>query len=254
MRNLIALLIFVCAALPALSTRAEQVVAGFSHDTISITTNFSGSEILIYGAVRREAPIAQDNPLAVVVTVAGPSRPVTMRRKERVAGIWINRAAAQIDAAPTFYAVATSAPYREAVSGVSDALYSISLPRAFRNVQGDAEHASSFLEALRRLRMDDGLYQIKENTVDLREDTLFSTAIALPANLIEGDYKVRIFLTRAGRVINVHESTIAVRKVGIERAAFRLAHEQPLLYGLLALIVAISVGWLVSALFRMIRA
>ncbi len=251
MRMLVALFVYLSTLLPVW---AEDVVAGFSQDSISITTNFSGSEILIFGAVRREAPIARDTDLEVVVTVAGPSRPVTMRRKERFGGIWINRAFAHIDAAPTFYAVATSAPYRDAISSVSDVLYSISLPRAFRNAAGGADHASGFLEALARLRAEEGLYQINENSVDLREDTLFSTSIALPANLVEGDYLVRIFLTREGRVISAHENTIAVRKVGIERAAYRLANEQPLLYGFLALFIAIAVGWLVSALFRIIRA
>ena len=34
----------------------EQVVAGLSQDAVSITTDFTGSEILIYGAIRRDKP------------------------------------------------------------------------------------------------------------------------------------------------------------------------------------------------------
>ena len=69
MRMLVAVLVYLSTLLPVW---AEDVVAGFSQDSISITTNFSGSEILIFGAVRREAPIARDTDLEVVVTVAGP--------------------------------------------------------------------------------------------------------------------------------------------------------------------------------------
>ena len=69
-RMLVAVLVYLSTLLPVW---AEDVVAGFSQDSISITTNFSGSEILIFGAVRREAPIARDTDLEVVVTVAGRS-------------------------------------------------------------------------------------------------------------------------------------------------------------------------------------
>jgi uncharacterized protein (TIGR02186 family) len=87
---------------------AETVVAGLSRDAISITTNFEGSEILIFGAVSRVAPPPEGSELHVIVTVEGPPRPVTVRRKARRFGIWVNTDAIEVDAAPTFYAVAAT--------------------------------------------------------------------------------------------------------------------------------------------------
>jgi uncharacterized protein (TIGR02186 family) len=81
---------------------AETVVAGLSRDAISITTNFEGSEILIFGAVSRTAPPPPDSELHVIVTVEGPPRRVTVRRKARRFGIWVNTDAIEVDAAPTF--------------------------------------------------------------------------------------------------------------------------------------------------------
>ena len=81
----------------------------------------------------------------------------------------------------------------------------------------------------------------------------FSTSVQLPANLTEGDYKTRFFLTRRGRVIDSHETVIAVQKVGLERFLFRLAHDQPLIYGLMSLAIAIAAGWGASAAFRFLR-
>jgi len=107
----LALLLFL-AALPL---RAEEVVLGLSKDRVAITATFEGSDILIFGAVKREAPIS-DVPLDVVITVAGPSRPVTVRRKERRFGIWVNTDMVDLDAAPTFYAVATSGPLDEVLT------------------------------------------------------------------------------------------------------------------------------------------
>ena len=92
-------LIGICALalLLAAPAQAERVVAGLSQEAIAITTNFAGSEILIYGAVQRAAPPPGAEPLEVIVTVQGPSQPVTVRRKERRFGIWVNADASQID-------------------------------------------------------------------------------------------------------------------------------------------------------------
>lgn len=243
-------LLILLLALPA---RAEQVVAGLSQNRVSITTSFDGSEILVFGAVKREAPIPGDSPLHVIVTVAGPSEPVTVRRKERRFGIWVNAAAAEVDAAPVFYSVATSGPWSDVISEVEDLRHRVSIPRAIRSVGTGVADSEAFVEALIRIRSEAGLYQTRIGTVDVSEATLFRTSVALPAALTEGDYKARIFLTRDTRVLDVHETVIDVRKVGLERFLYALAHDRPLVYGLMSLAIAIAAGWAASAFFRLIR-
>lgn len=251
-RLLLPLALVLIAALPA---RAEQVVAGLSQNRVSITTSFDGSEILIFGAVKRNTPATTESALEVIVTVQGPQRPVMVRRKSRVAGIWVNTEAVEVDAAPTFYAVATTRPFDQILSNTEDLRHQISVPRAIRSVGAPAEISDSerFTEALIRIRGNDDFYQLLESTVTLTEDTLFDTSVALPANLTEGNYKVRIFLTRNMQVIDAYETAIGVRKVGLERWLYAMAHEQPLLYGLLSLAIAVAAGWAASAAFRALR-
>jgi len=93
----------------------------------------------------------------------------------------------------------------------------------------------------------------REGGVTLERDTLFRTSITLPTNLTEGTYVTRIFLTRGGDVLHHVETGIEVRKEGLERWLFLLAYEQPVLYGLLALAIALVSGWGASAAFRYIR-
>lgn len=101
-----AILAFAGLLLTALTATAEEeIVLGLSQAEVSITTNFDGSEILVYGAVKRETPIPEGAPLEVVVTVSGPSTPIMVRRKERRFGIWVNTDAVEVDRAPSFYAV-----------------------------------------------------------------------------------------------------------------------------------------------------
>lgn len=247
--------LLVLLMLIALPVRAEEVVLGLSSDSVSISTNFDGSEILIYGAVKREEAIPEGPPLQVIVTVAGPSHPITVRRKDRRFGIWVNTDAVEVDAAPSFYAIATSAPWAEVLSETEDLRHKVSIPRAIRSVGAPMTVADSqsFSEAVIRIRSANGLYQLMENAVNLRQSTLFSTRIAMPAALTEGDYATRILLTRDGKVVADYETTIDVRKVGLERWLYSLSRQQPLLYGLMSLAIAIAAGWGASAAFRMLR-
>jgi len=248
-------LILLCAlAAPALAQ--ETIVSGLSQNRVSITADFDGSEILIYGAVKRDTPPPEGGPLEVIITVEGPATPVTVRRKDRVVGIWVNNAEVQVDSAPSFYAVATTGPLNYILSDTENLRHGITIERVIRavGITAEAEQSGEFLLALLRVRTNEDRYRILEGRVELTEDTLFRTDVVLPANLTEGEYKVRLFLLRDKQVIAVQERLIGVRKEGLERFIFNLAQEQPLIYGLISLVLAGIAGWGASALFRLVRA
>ena len=248
---------FILTLLVLLNTApiaAEEVVLGMSHDEVAITATFDGSEILVFGAIKRESKISPV-PLQVIVAVSGPSEPLLVRRKERKFGIWVNTDTVEVDLAPSFHAVATSAPWDQVVTDTEDLRHKISINRAIRSVGAPMhiENAQSFSDAVMRIRKKSGLYQLRENTVAVDQQTLFRTSIEMPANLTEGNYKTRIFLTRNRQVLSHFETDIAVRKVGLERFLFTLSRENPLVYGLMSLAIAIFAGWSASAVFQFIR-
>ncbi|MEO9823079.1 MAG: TIGR02186 family protein [Paracoccaceae bacterium] len=243
------LLMFLALALPV---KAEEVIAGLSQSRISIATDFDGSEILIFGAVKRDTP-AETEPLQVIVTVEGPSEPLTVRKKDKRFGIWVNTSQVDVIGAPSFYAVATTAPMDQTLNENQDLEHSVSIARAIKLSRDRFPGDEAFEKALIRIRETAGLYQTNIGAVTLEEGTLFSTSIRLPANLHEGDYRARFFLTRGGEVIDTHTTDIDVQKVGLERFLFRLSRENPLLYGLMSLAIAIFAGWAASAAFRVLR-
>lgn len=233
----------------------ERIVAGLSSDAVAITASFDGSDILIYGAIKRETPIPPGPPVQVIVTVEGPSQAITIREKQRRLGVWVNTRALTVGAAPSFYAVAASTGLAGILSPEVDTRYRISVPLAMRSYGGpiEVDDPVPFTTALLRLREKSGMYRTDENSVQVVDQTLIRANIALPANLIEGDYKTRIFLLRDGEVIDVHRAPIEVRKVGVERWLYRLAFDQPLIYGIMSLAVAVIAGWGASAVFRLLR-
>ena len=249
-----ALAVTLALATPALAD--EVIVSGLSQNRVSITADFDGSEILVYGAVKREAPPPAGGPMEVIITVEGPATPVMVRRKDRVGGIWINNASVKVDSAPSFFAVATTGPLSHILSDTENLRYDITIERVIRavGIAAEAENSADFLLALLRVRSREDRYRILEGKVELTEETLFRTDVVLPANLVDGEYKVRIFLLRDQKVIAQQERVVGVRKVGLERFIFNLAHQRPLVYGLVSLVLAAVAGWAASTAFRMFRA
>jgi uncharacterized protein (TIGR02186 family) len=208
----------------------------------------------LFGAVKRNKPAPSGN-IQVIVTIAGPSEPISVHRKSKVFGIWMNTDTVEVDAAPSFYAVATSSDLSSTINDTEDLRYKVSIPRAIRSVGAPMNviDAASFSDAVIRIRSNQGLYQLLENKVDIDEQTLFRTSIEMPADISDGDYTARILLTRDGNVIDEFTTIIDVRKVGLERFLFNMSRENPLSYGLMSIAIAIFAGWAASLLFRFLR-
>ena len=153
---------FALILLFAAPLQAEEVVAELSQTRVSITADFTGSDILLFGAVKREDPIPDDSSLEVLVTVEGPKVPITIRRKSKRFGIWINTDAAEIDAAPSFYAIATTSPIKDVLSQTEDLRHHVTIPRAIRAVDTGAvvSELDAFLEALVRIKERADAYQL----------------------------------------------------------------------------------------------
>lgn len=236
--------------------RADTLVGGLDPDSVSLGATFDGSDILIFGAIRRSTPEAEgQSPFEVIVTLQGPNAPVTVWRKGRRAGIWVNVDGVRVNRAPSFYAVAASGPLAEVLSEAEDLRYRISIPRAVRVIgaPGAAADPPTFMEALIRIRRAQGIYQQLDSAIRIEEGALFTTRISLPSALTEGSYIVRFLLLRDGEVLHMQTREIEVRKVGLERFLYRLAQDQPFLYGLLALFLAVVAGWGASEAFSRMR-
>ncbi len=134
-----------------------------------------------------------------------------------------------------------------------DLINRITIPQVVRHVGTNVLDSQSFSRALMRIREENNQYQRLEGAVAISRDTLFQTRIQMPANLTEGFYVAKIFLTRDGNIVDEYETSIPVKKVGLERWLYNLAHDNAFLYGLMSLAIAIAAGWGASAVFSLFR-
>lgn len=245
MRGVIA--IFAFLLVPGTALAVEPVVAALSKYNVAITTDFTGDNILAFGAINR--------PGDVVVVLRGPSRPVVMRRKGRFFGVWMNAASMTVEQVPTFYAIASSKPLDEVatpgvlrshVLGIEFLREKLELPRA----KASENIRRAWKDAVVRNHQRQGLYWTKVGEVIFRSDRLFSTWFGLPANLPTGNYQAHFYFLVDGEVVGAEIQPLAVNKVGLEAQVFRFAHDWPALYGIFAIIVALVAGWMAHAAFR----
>jgi uncharacterized protein (TIGR02186 family) len=252
MLRLIALLL--CLAGPAFA--AESVVTGLSTEKIALNARFNGSELFVFGAIRRDSPIPPESgPLDVIITIKGPPRQVTVRHQSRVLGIWVNTATLKVRQAPSYYAIASTRPLSSLLGETDRLRYGIGMNEAVRRVAGSdtITDPTPFTDAVVRLRMERGIYSQLDHGVQLVEETLFQTHLEMPANLVEGDYAAQFFLVRSGKVLSTAETTILVEKTGIERWLYNLSKQEPLLYGVLSVLVAFAAGWVAAEVFRLAK-
>ena len=78
------------------------LVADLSQNTVEIQSNFNGAQLLVFGA--------RNAPGDLVVAVRGPDSKVMLRRKERIAGMWMHVEQRKYLGVPAFYAIASTRP------------------------------------------------------------------------------------------------------------------------------------------------
>jgi uncharacterized protein (TIGR02186 family) len=226
------------------TARAEALVADLTNHLIAITTGFTGASVVLFGAI--------DGPGDVAVVVRGPDRDVTVRRKSRVAGIWVNSEEVIFGNVPSFYFVAGSRPLEEIVSPSIAAFYRLGVSNLDMKPEGMVPPylADEFVTAFVRTQQHARLFPNSLGQVNFIGERLFRTTIEFPSNVPTGTYLVQVFLVRDRDVISGQTTPLVVSKVGIDADVFGFAGRQPALYGAIAVLTAMVAGWLASLPFR----
>lgn len=261
MKRLASAFAILAAVMLAGVARADVLVTDLSEHQIAIRSNFTGTQILLFGAVEARTPASRAADRDIIVVVQGPLRPMTVRKKERVAGLWINHDSVTYPAVPGYYAIASTRPLEvtaepEALKTLRIGIENInpgipvahSIEGAVQNLQPEAENA--FWKALIRNQRRDGLYINLPGGVTFLGQTLFRATVDIPANVPVGLYTAKVYLLQNGEIVDTISSPLYIDKRGVEREIYRMAHEDPFLYGLLAVLVAAFAGWLASAVMN----
>jgi len=235
---------------------AEELAAGLSKDDVKISSSFNGTDLVLFGAIENEggAAINAAQDRDIVVVVRGPSGALTVRRKERLGPIWINRDQRRFVGVPGFYFVAATKALNEITDAATLDRYHLGLAHLdFRLPNGAVMAPADYRNAIVRARSRGELYGEHAGGVQFLSGSLFRSTIALPSNLPSGTYDVNVYLFRKHAIVTAYSIPLRIGKTGVERMLFKFAHDLPWLYGTLAVVLAALAGWLSALLFRQRR-
>lgn len=224
--------------------QATPVVADLSNYNIAMDAGFTGTRMFLFGA--------RNDPGDVVVVVRGPVKNYIIRKKEKMAGLWINRDRIKFFNVPDFYAVGSSRPLADIASpallqdlgiGENTLLAQSSLGKSAAGMQ-------DFSQAFLAHQYEKRLYSQEILPIDFMAETLFKTTIEFPDTIPPGEYTAEIYLLSGGDVAGMQSIPITVNKSGIDAFLFNYAHNFPALYGISAIVLALAAGWFAARLFE----
>jgi uncharacterized protein (TIGR02186 family) len=227
--------------------RAQDLFLGDLMDRrITITAGFTGADVFIYGVKEGDGD--------VVVVFRGPPMDYAVRRKERIAGIWLNTDRVDFQGVPSFYAVASSKPLDELMTPEVQERADVGVNH-LKLVPADdatASDAAAFATALVRVKEATGLYGRNVATISFENRPLYRGTVHFPANVTTGTYDVRVLLVRDGEVVGAQTVPLQISKGGTDAWVYDRAHDQSAAYGLCAIMGALLLGWAAHLVFRKI--
>ena len=251
-------LLCAAACLLAASSAAAQsqprLVLDVSQRSVEIQSGFTGQQLLLFGAILFPGGTVPKGKYDVIVEVEGPLSAITIREKQRVAGIWVNAEARDFRSVPGFYGVASTRPLPEILERKNAFIYQIGLDNlAFSPIGAIDGDFGRFQAGLTDLKKRKGLYGEAAGQVEITENVLYRARIDLPASVPVGRYKTRAYLVTEGRVVASATGRIRIEKTGFERGVELAAQNYGLLYGLLAVFISLALGYIAGWAFRRLQ-
>ncbi|MFT5180476.1 MAG: hypothetical protein ACI8S3_000350 [Alphaproteobacteria bacterium] len=227
-----------------LTTGTSALVADLSDDLIAITTGFTGTEVLLFGATEGVGDI--------IVVVRAPESQVVVRRKGRVGGIWINGDSLVFEKVPGFYHVAASRPLVDLLPDTVLKHEQIGAVNLSVNplTSASQNEVSVFAAALIRNKQRVGLFNPDLGEIKFLSNRLFRTQVEFPSSVPIGEYTATIYLVIDGAIIDRTDTPLLVRKTGFEANVFEFANQHPSFYGVIAILIALAAGWFAGIVFR----
>ncbi|OWQ96675.1 TIGR02186 family protein [Sphingopyxis witflariensis] len=256
MKHIAALILGLAALLltPAGAAQAAdpRLVPDVSSRAIDIQYSFTGEELLLFGAILYPGQRLPDDRADIVVVLKGPVRPVILREKRRVAGIWVNANSLRLRTSPGFYAIGSSRPIDKLVDERTAAIFELGLNNLSMSPTGfsEAKKLQRFEAGLIDLYTRLGLFYENPAAVEISEGVLYRARIPVPARVPVGTYRAETYLISRGRVLAVASRDVQIRKAGFERFVALAAEQHGFLYGLSAVALSLLLGVGASAIFR----
>jgi uncharacterized protein (TIGR02186 family) len=246
------------ATVQAAATEARETVqADISSRSVAVTSGFTGTEIVVFGAVdNSRQSSAEAGFYDIVIVVEGTPTQLVARKKSNTAGIWLNSASITFQSVPSYYAILSTRPLEE----IADTIILRDNEIGFEYVRmtpisgwesgvstGELE---DFKSSVVRIKQRERLYVDRPLGVVFIGRRLFRASVDLPANIPVGPLVARVHLFREGRLLHTFNAKMSLRRAGFEHFVYSFAFGQPLFYGMVTVLLSVLAGLAATEIFR----
>ncbi len=244
---------FILAALVVLfpvvaQAQDKYMQIALAEDHVDITTGFNGTRVTLFGTTTGDGG-------DVIVTLNGPERTVIVRKKERqMTGAWVNAENIEFRRVPSYYDYASTvgedvllrypALLEAGQIGVDH------LDFYSEDADQDAETVDVYRDALIRRERAKGFFPLRAGTIQSIDRNFFKVSFSLPPGVPTGVYTVEAMLVKNGDILARDSRSLQVGQVGFNARVYLFATNHSLLYGIMAVMIAVISGWAAFTFLR----
>jgi uncharacterized protein (TIGR02186 family) len=227
-----------------------SITSNVSPDTISVNSFYRGSKVTITGET--------DAGNEIIIKVSSPEVKAHLRKKGKAGGVlWMNVGELEFNPASDVYFIYSTKDIKEILSEKEQDKYSIGYD-AFKRlvevspVSGESEKERWIAEFIRFKEKGHiyGVFQGKIETMTIGSKITYNLTEGWPYEAPPMEYKISVYAVKDGAVTDSTEESLVVEKTGILKFLSDMAFNHEIIYGIIAIIIAVVAGFIVSLLFK----
>ena len=179
--------------------------------------------------------------------------------KGRVGPFWMTVKQYEVTDAPFIYKIHSTKPIdqiisKETAEELELGYVAVQSKMKLHLIRGDAapEDADLVCKGLLKIKEEANLYNIvyDPKRLEISEGKLFKHYFRFPPAATEGRYLVESFAFKDKQLVGYGKDVIEIKKVGLEHWLTDISQNYPLLFGIMAVVIALGVGLLVGMIFE----
>jgi uncharacterized protein (TIGR02186 family) len=231
----------------------EKVVTAASKNVIEIGLSYRGDQIHFFGV----SPV-KDCDMIVRLT-AEKSEKVKLSMKGRVGPFWMTVKQFEVSGAPFMYKIHSTKPIDQIVSPETAQKLELGYAAVQKRIkmhlvrgEAAADDANKVFKGFLKIKEKANLYNIVADPkrLEVAEGRLFKHYFRFPPAATEGSYVVESFAFVKGQLVGYGKDVIQIKKVGLESWLTTTSKNNPVFFGILAVLVAAGAGLLVGMIFK----
>jgi uncharacterized protein (TIGR02186 family) len=230
----------------------QKVVTAASKNLIEIGLSYSGDQVHFFGV----NPVPGSD--LIIKLTAEKDEEIKLSVKGKVGPFWMTVKQYEVTGAPFIHKIHASKPVKDIVPGAVAQELELGYPAIRHKMKmhlssGAAapDDGDKVFKGMLKIKEEANLYNIVEDPARLQvaEGKLFKHYFRFPPGATEGRYQVESFCFSQGELVGYGKDIIEVKKVGLEHWLTQTSQNQPVFFGILAVVIAVAAGLLVGVIF-----